>query len=192
MQLDQHFELAFPREVVWAAFRDIPMLVSCLPGASLQSPPGTEPIELLFAVKLGPIAAKFVGEGSVSYNEDYTGTPSGTGADRSTNSRVKGTAAFELLTEGEATRVNLAIDYVLTGALAQVGRPGIVKEIAAKLTQQFAANLQARIAERAAFASAPASEPPPPRREVAPQQLNAGVLLWSVVWGRLKHLLRLR
>jgi aerobic carbon-monoxide dehydrogenase small subunit len=79
---------------------------------------------------------------------------------------------------------------VLTGALAQVGRPGIVKEIAARLTQQFAGNLQARIAERAALATAPASAPPPPPREAAPRELNAGALLWSVVWGRLKHSLR--
>ncbi|HEY8429647.1 MAG TPA: SRPBCC family protein [Sandaracinaceae bacterium] len=190
MQLEESFELAFPRDAVWAAFKDVPLLVSCLPGASLRSAPGAEPIELVFAVKLGPITARFVGEGSVCYAEDYTGRISGSGADRATNSRVKGAAAFALLAEAESTRVVTRIDYTLTGALAQVGRAGIVKEIAARLTRQFAENLQARIGERMGSAS-PAgmtgSRVPHahvPKEESRP--VDGGALVWDVVLGRLK------
>ena len=41
------------------------MLVSCLPGASLASEPGVDPLEFGLAVKLGPIAANFTGQGKL-------------------------------------------------------------------------------------------------------------------------------
>lgn len=149
MQLEETFELAFPRDVVWTAFQDIPLLVSCLPGASLQGDYSADQLKLVFAVKLGPIAARFAGEGSVDYREDCTGILTGSATDRGTGSRVRGSAAFVLQAAAGTTRVGLLIDYALSGMLAQVGRPGIVRELAAGLTRQFAANLRTRIAERA-------------------------------------------
>jgi carbon monoxide dehydrogenase subunit G len=149
VQFEETFELAFPRELVWTAFQDIPLLVSCLPGASVQGDYSVDRLQLIFAVKLGPIAARFAGEGSVDYREDCTGILTGSATDRATGSRVRGSAAFVLEPVADATRVGLLIDYALSGMLAQVGRPGIVRELAAGLTRQFAANLRARIAERA-------------------------------------------
>jgi len=149
VQFEEAFELAFPRELVWTAFQDIPLLVSCLPGASVQGDHSADHLQLIFAVKLGPIAARFAGEGSVDYREDCTGILTGSATDRATGSRVRGSAAFALESVAGATRVGLLIDYSLSGMLAQVGRPGIVRELAAGLTRQFAANLRTRIAERA-------------------------------------------
>ncbi len=193
MQLEETFEVAFAREVVWAAFKDIPMLVSCLPGASLQSDPGVDPLRLVFAVKLGPVSARFTGEGSVVYNENHTGTLTGSGADRTTNSRVKGNAAFALESSDCVTHVRLVIDYALSGVLAQLGRPGIVKDMAANLTRQFAANLQTRIAERAA--ADPAMKDG--RLQASPvgssaQPVDAGALLGNALVSRLKQIIRTR
>src|SRR5215510_3285592 len=154
MQLEQSFDLPFAREEAWAAFQDVPMLVSCLPGATLASAPGVEPLAFGLAVKLGPIAASFAGQGSLTYGSDYTGVLAGGGTDRGTSSRVKGSATFALEEKGNGTLVRLAIDYSLTGALAQSGRSGIARELAAGITRQFGANLRERLSARDKDASA--------------------------------------
>jgi carbon-monoxide dehydrogenase small subunit len=87
---------------------------------------------------------------------------------------VKGEATFALAEIPEGTRVQVLVDYALTGALAQFGRPGIVKEIASNIAQQFAANLRARLA---GLTEAPPSEP-----------LDAGDLLGRVIRGRVKRI----
>lgn len=174
MQLEESFDLPVARALAWQAFRDIPMLVSCLPGAQLTSEADADPLQIVFAVKLGPIKASFAGQGRVEYAEDYSGAMSGSGADRGTNSRVRGDARFALTETDRGTRVQIVVDYTLTGALAQFGRPGIVKEIASSIAQQFAANLRARLAEETAGA--------------APTQLDGGKVLWNVMKGRVKRM----
>jgi carbon monoxide dehydrogenase subunit G len=186
MQLEQSFELPFPRAAVWTAFQDIPILVTCLPGASLSSAPRVSPLVFTLAVKLGPVAAKFAGEGDVTYGDDHRGLLSGSGADRASGSRVKGSAAFSLHETAGGTRVDLLIDYTLTGTLAQFGRTGIVKELAAGITRQFAANLQARLGEYVATATGAAAAASP--ASALPAQMDGGALLWRVLWSRLKRL----
>ena len=178
MQLEESFDLPVARAAAWDAFRDVAMLVSCLPGARLTSAADADPLQVVFSVKLGPINTHFAGQGKVEYG-DYTGSFSGSGADRGTNSRVKGDARFSLTEVPEGTRVQVVVDYALTGALAQFGRPGIVKEIAAKITQQFAANLRTRLA---AIAGQTHEE------GAAAAQLDAGGIMWGVVKGRVKRL----
>jgi carbon monoxide dehydrogenase subunit G len=178
VQLEQSFDLPVERDQVWLAFCDVSMLVSCLPGARLTSEADADPLRIVFSVKLGPISASFGGEGHVVYNDGYSGGFSGSGADRKTNSRVKGEARFSLHEVSDGTRVRIAVDYALTGTLAQFGRPGIVKEIAANLTQQFAANLRTRLAQDAVARTA--GDPAAP--------LDAGGLLVKAAGGRIKRL----
>jgi uncharacterized protein len=178
VQLEQSFDLPLPCAAAWEAFRDVDMLVSCLPGAKLTSPADADPLQVVFAVKLGPISTSFAGQGKVVYGDDHSGSFSGSGTDRATNSRVKGDAKFALTEIPEGTRVQVLVDFALTGALAQFGRAGIVKEIASNITQQFAANLRARVAESAC--DAPAEE--------AASQLDAGGLVWRAVSGRVKRI----
>jgi carbon monoxide dehydrogenase subunit G len=182
MQLEQTFDLAFPRETAWAAFQDVPMLVSCLPGASLASAPGVEPLEFGLAVKLGPIAAKFAGQGGLTYGRDYTGVLAGGGTDRGTGSRVKGSATFALEEKSGGTRVRLSIDYSLTGALAQFARSGIARELAAAITRQFAANLQVSLEARATGAASGAARP----ETAEPARLDVGASLWNALTTRIR------
>jgi carbon monoxide dehydrogenase subunit G len=186
VQLEETFELPFPPARVWAAFQDVPMLVSCLPGASLQGDAVTDPLQLVFAVKLGPVSARFAGEGSIAYQEDWTGVLTGAGSDRGTHSRVKGSAAFALESIDAGTRVRLVIDYALSGVLAQVGRPGIVKDIAAGLTRQFAANLQSRIAEREGSGAGPQAGDGAQPASAGP--IDAGALVGGALVQRLKKM----
>ena len=103
MQLEQSFTLPFTAATVWPAFADVPMLVACMPGASLSGEPravtnaaapgaansatssatsGAD-IDLVFTVKLGPITGAFQGQGEVRRDDAaMCGTFSGNGADR--------------------------------------------------------------------------------------------------------------
>jgi carbon monoxide dehydrogenase subunit G len=185
VQLEQFFTLPFPLAAAWSAFADVPMLVSCMPGAALHGEPRSAEsgadIDLIFTVKLGPITGAFQGHGEVRRDDAaHSGTFSGAGADRKSGSRVKGEAKFALTATGEyETRVDIAVNYSLTGALAQFSRGAIVQELAAALTRDFAANLQARIAA-SQTPGAPAAAP----QEIQP--LDAGRLMWRAVGARLR------
>lgn len=218
MQLEQRFRLSAPAARTWPAFRDVPLLVSCLPGASLEGPEQDGVWPLRFDVRLGPIAASFAGTGRLALDDAArSGRFEGQAADRKTQSRVKGAAAFALAEdETGGTEVSVSIDYALTGALAQFGRAGIVRELATALTAQFAQSLQARLAAleaaappdaaatatatqpagnaapHAADAPVPAPAPgpvPPPSPAAAP--LALGPLLWAALRARLARLLGL-
>lgn len=147
MEIEQSFTVPYPRDVVWTSFHDTPGIVACLPGASLAAPPDNGLLKLLMTVKLGPIVASFAGDGEMTLDEaNYRGSVSGTGVDRKSASRVKGDAAFSLTdtTPGE-TRVDVKVDYTIAGSLAQFSRGGIVKELATRMTEAFAANLKAKL-----------------------------------------------
>lgn len=189
MQIEQRFELPVPPAAAWPAFHDIALLVECLPGASLTGPVEGGEVPLRFAVRLGPIAAGFVGAGKVSFDEAAQGGRfEGAAADRKTNSRVKGAADFSLAPHEGGTVVTVRVDYTLSGTLAQFGRAGIVRELATALTAQFAANLESRLAATLPALSG-AAEPlaPSPRAAVA-APLGGGALLLQVLrarWARL-------
>jgi len=175
MELEQQFELSIAPDLVWAAFQDIELLVTCLPGASLTGPAADGELPLRFEVKLGPIAAGFVGTGRVDFDQAArSGRFEGSASDKRTNSRVKGAAHFQLepqIPEGSAagnpstgSTVKVRVDYNLTGSLAQFSRAGIVRELASALTAQFANNLSERL-----LASTPQAHP------VLPERLNQDV-----------------
>lgn len=147
MEIEQSFSVPFPRAQVWACFQDIEGVVACLPGAGLAEPPQDGKLKLTMTVKLGPIVAAFAGDGEMRLDgASCTGAVSGSGADRKSGSRVKGEAAFALHEEGAAaTRVEVKVDYSIAGSLAQFSRGGIVKELATRLTEAFAANLKGRL-----------------------------------------------
>ena len=198
MQLEQSFTLPFPLAAVWFAFADVPMLVSCMPGAALQGEPRSvangAAFDLLFTVKLGPITGAFQGQGEVRHDAlTHSGTFSGAGADRKSGSRVKGEAKFALTATGAGeTRVEVKVDYSLTGALAQFSRAAIVKELAAALTRDFSANLRERIAAGQTISGATVDVAPAGQRESAPaiapeeaQPLHAGRLFWRLLRARI-------
>jgi len=152
MNLEQRFAVAQPADAVWAAFHDPQLLADCLPGASLDGPPREDgSLPLRFKVKLGPIAAAFAGTGRLDLDEaGHAGAFAGQATDGKSNSRVKGEARFRLEAQDAGTAVAVAVDFAITGSLAQFSREGIVRALAEQLTRQFAENLQQRLAQPAA------------------------------------------
>ena len=146
--LEQQFSVAHPPEQVFAMFDDIAAVAACLPGASLTAPPKPERVEGAIRVRIGPIAATFQGAARVERNPaDMSGRIVGIGNDRRSRSSTQGEIRYRLvpIEQGAATRVDLSIGYTLTGMLAQVGRPGLVRDLAARLIAEFAGNLDRRL-----------------------------------------------
>jgi carbon-monoxide dehydrogenase small subunit len=144
--LEQQFSVAHPPEQVFAMFDDIAAVAACLPGASLTAPPRPERIEGAIRVRIGPIAATFQGAARVERNPaDMSGRIVGIGTDRRSRSSTQGEIRYRLVPIEQGTRVDLSIGYTLTGMLAQVGRPGLVRDLAARLIAEFAGNLDRRL-----------------------------------------------
>ena len=195
MQIEQTFRLPLAPDVVWPAFQDVRLLVSCLPGAALTGEEQESGWPLRFDVKLGPIAATFAGNGRLEIEASTkSGRFEGQASDRKTQSRVKGKAAFSLHSEDGGTRVQVQLDYALSGALAQFGRAGIVKEIAAGLSEQFAKSLQSQLMqsqlkpERSDLADAmPMPPSTTPSHSIPVTQATAPISLGRVIAGALRR-----
>ena len=184
-ELTQSFIVRHPRPVVWRFMADVERVAACMPGAALTGPVRDGRLEGRIAIKLGPIGATFAGQGTVALDAAaYRGVIEGGGRDRRSATRAKGRVAYRLIEEGDgaATRVEIEVAFSLAGPLAQFSRGGIVTDLAARLTAAFADNLQARLDAEAGGAPAGATEP-------AAAKLDAGGLLVSVLWARIKAVL---
>ncbi|MDE5443864.1 2Fe-2S iron-sulfur cluster binding domain-containing protein [Bradyrhizobium sp. CSA207] len=173
--LDQRFTLPHAPAKVFAMFDDIKSIAACLPGVSLTAPPKPERVEGAIRVRLGPIAAAFEGAARVERDPaTLSGRIVGIGTDRRSRSATQGEICYRLvpIDGGAATAVELSIGYTLTGMLAQVGRPGLVRDLAGRLVADFAGNLDRHMSGA-------------PLREVAPAELGGLPIIFDVLRARL-------
>ena len=153
VRLAQSFVLEHARDVVWRLMSDPQAVARCMPGAHLDGAPRDGNISGHIAVKLGPIAANFAGEGSVKqFPGEYRQVIEGRGGDRKSGSRVTGSVDYRLSAisgeaGNEATRVDVVISYALTGLLAQLGRSGLVRDLARRIGETFAHNIDAQLSD---------------------------------------------
>jgi len=176
--LDQQFTVAQPPEKVLAMFADIAAVAACLPGVSLIGQPDPNRVEGELRVRTGPITATFLGAARVEQNAaDMSGRIVGMGSDGRSRSSTQGEIRYRLvpIEQGAATRVDLSIGYTLTGVLAQMGRTGLMRDLAKRLIAEFADNLDRRLSGRAAV------EPG------SPADLNGLSLLIGVLRERMRQ-----
>jgi aerobic carbon-monoxide dehydrogenase small subunit len=146
--LQQQFMVAHPPQRVFELFGDIAGVAACLPGASLTGLPTPERVDGSIRIKIGPISANFLGAARVERDPALlSGRIVGVGSDQRSRSATQGEIRYRLvpIEAGTATRVELSIGYSLTGMLAQVGRSGLVSDLAGRLVAAFAANLDRRL-----------------------------------------------
>lgn len=174
---DETFSVAFPPEDVFALFGRIEEVASCLPGATITARPSPERVEGAIRVKMGPIAAAFRGAALVTRDEAArSGRIVGAGHDAGGRSSTQGAITYRVVPgeTPEGARVELSVGYTLKGALAQFGRPGLVRDLAARITTQFARNIEARLA---------GEDPPEASRELSPLSLVFGMVRgWVGTW----------
>jgi carbon monoxide dehydrogenase subunit G len=140
---------------VWTLFQDVPQLAQCLPGAELTADKGDGVYAGTVGVKLGPMTATFEGEATVTADEaSRSGTVNGKGVDKRGGSVGQVKVAYSLEETEGVTKVNVDADVILSGAAAQFGRTGLIKEMSNRLIGEFVecveAKLSAETAEEAA------------------------------------------
>jgi len=177
---DEHFTVAFPPGQVFDMFGDVRRVAACLPGATLTATPAPDRAEGKISVKLGPISASF--RGAVRIERDVatlSGRIIGIGNDQRSRSSTQGDIRYRLLPfdNGASTRIELSIGYSLRGFLAQIAREGLVRDLAKRLTAEFARNLGLSLSGAA------------PEQ---PKQLNGLMLAFDLLKGLLKGLRKSR
>lgn len=187
MKVEERLAVARPPDAVWALFCDVPEVVQCLPGAELLKDLGDARYEGRVTVRLGPVNAAFGGEATVHNDaEARRGRIEGKGVDRKSGSRGSIAVTYQLTEIAAGTEVHFDADIVLSGPAAQFGRPGLVRELSARILRDFAKNLEARLAAPSGApaageaAGADGTPPPLPHREVHGLSLLLGSVLGLV------------
>lgn len=191
MKVEERFEVARPPDVVWALFCDVPEVVQCLPGAELLKDLGDDRYEGRVTLRLGPVTTAFGGEATVRNDpEARSGRIEGRGVDRKSGSRGSIDVTYTLAEVPIGTAVQFDADIVLSGPAAQFGRPGLIRELSARILRDFAGNLEARLVPESAVAAGDPGDggaaPPPP---LPNRELNGLRLLWSSLVSLVRNFL---
>jgi carbon-monoxide dehydrogenase small subunit len=177
--LRQSFAVSFPRDQVWRFFADIDQVTRCMPGARLTKPVQGSRTEGEVNVKIGPIVSAFHGVLDVARDDSrFRGTVRGAGRDAKSPSSARAIITYAVQSAGaSASQVEVAVKFLLSGALAQFSRSGLVNDVADHLTRVFAQNLEARLSGR------------PIAAETA-ETLDAAAIARSALWARIVSFVR--
>ena len=188
MKVAQKFTVARPPAEVWAFFQDVPAVARCMPGAELLEDKGDGLYAGKVKARLGPFGATFEGEARVTPDPAaHSGHVEGKGVDKRGGSRTRMVMDYRLAPVGDGTEVTVDADVTLAGAIAQVGRTGLIQETANILVQDFVAALERELAPAAQ--SAPAEAPSPASAKTDARDIRGGSLGLRALWAWLKSLL---
>ena len=181
MMLTERYEIPAPLASVAPLFQDVLLLVPHVPGAQVRTGTGEGPFEGTLSVAFGPRVIKLGGSFTYRYDpETRTGRLDGSGSDARGNSRATGHATFSVSSAPEdtvapaVTRVDVDVDFTLTGPLAMVaetGAPHVARSIFADFSQSLTAQL----------AATPAEAPPRPGGTAGAAPVNGLRLIWSAL-----------
>jgi carbon-monoxide dehydrogenase small subunit len=178
----EEFTVAYPPDKVFDMLGDVRQVAACLPGASLTGMPTLERVEGAIRVKLGPISADFRGAARIERDvETLSGRIVGIGSDQRSRSSTQGEIRYRLVPseQGTATQVELSIGYSLKGMLAQIARDGLVRDLAARLTADFARNLDRHLSGNA-----------PAAMTEGPHELDGITMLIDILRRRVSAVIR--
>ena len=183
--VEASFHIDQPANRVWDFFQDVPEVVTCMPGTELLAQTGAAAYKGKVTVKLGPVTAAFEGEASIVETDPDARMAriDATGIDRRGNNRAKASVTYEVNEDAGRSRVTLYGSIRLSGALAQMGRGGIIQDVANRLTVQFSERLHDKLSRSGPEAVAAADAQAPP------QAIAGARLTQFIVFARIKRLL---
>src|SRR5258708_22004329 len=170
MQIQNSFSVPVDRATAWRLLLDVPRMARAMPGARLIEERPDRSYRGEVAVKLGPVRLAFAGEARITALDEaaYQAKVEAKGSDTKGRGSAQAKLAFALVPEEGATRVEIATDLQLVGAVAQYGRSaGLIKELANQLVGEVAANLRREIAEAEPPAPEQPSDAPPSQAPAA-------------------------
>jgi uncharacterized protein len=169
VKLENSFEVPAPPEAAWALLMDVPKIIPCMPGATLDESVDDENWKATMAVKLGPISLSFKTDVKREETDEAARRAKLSARAREARGRGNASATIEssLTPQNGGTKVDIVTDLQLTGPVAQYGR-GLVQDVSFQLVGQFADCLKKQLAastpEEAAAVVAQQSRPVGGRR----------------------------
>lgn len=151
MDLTNSFTVPADLDTAWETLLDVEAIAPCMPGAKLDTVDGDD-FTGTVKVKLGPVSLTYGGEAKfLEKNADtHVAVIEGTGKETRGSGTAKATVTTALVAESEnVTRVDVTTNLTITGKAAQFGR-GVMQDVAGRLVDQFAKNLEGVIASRVA------------------------------------------
>ena len=155
MRLENSFHVGAPAERAWDLLMDVPRVVPCMPGATLDETVDDSHWKATMQVKLGPIGLTFATDVERTEADEAARRVKLVANARETRNRGRATATIEssLAAQNGGTRVDIVTDLSLSGAVAQYGR-GMIEDISSRMVTSFSSCLQAQLGESAEEAEA--------------------------------------
>jgi carbon monoxide dehydrogenase subunit G len=140
VRLENSFDVPASLDAAWRLLNDVPSVVPCMPGAKLLEESADDTWKAKLDVKLGPIALQFLTDVRRELIDEAAHRIVLSAKAREARGRGSAQASIDsrLVQADGGTRVAIATDVRLQGTVAQYGR-GIVGDVAARMTEQFAA-----------------------------------------------------
>ncbi|MFY9927008.1 MAG: SRPBCC family protein, partial [Streptosporangiaceae bacterium] len=145
MQLQNEFTVPSPVSEVWKTLLDVERIAPCLPGATVDRVDGDE-VTGRVKIKVGPITASYAGTARFVTKDEsaHRFVLQASGRETRGSGTASATVEVRMSEDESATRVTVSTELDITGRQAQFGR-GVMADIAARLTDQFASCLAAQL-----------------------------------------------
>jgi uncharacterized protein len=186
MEFENTFVVDAPVEKVWDLLLDVERIAPCMPGAQVLEQTADDAYKVAVKVKLGPMTMNY--KGDVEIVDKDAAAHSATMRAKAKEARGQGTASanirMALEPQDGRTQASILTEMQMSGKAAAMGQ-GVIKDVAASLTDTFAQNLAALV-EAPAVAAAPEGGAPPPPPQEEPASLDAGQIAASVAANRLR------
>lgn len=188
MRIEKQVHVGRPADEVWRFLTDVPSVVSCIPGAELGESLGDDKYRGSFRLKVGALSAKIEGEGKVRRDDaGRSGMIEGGGVDRRGGSRVSTTMSYAVKDAPGGSIVDVIAELTLAGPLSQIGRTGLIEDVANRLTDEFSEALAARLSKQSSAPVADcATAPQPPPVHPVSTSFDVGRAVRVGLWKRIR------
>jgi carbon monoxide dehydrogenase subunit G len=168
MEFHNEFDVKAPLDEVWDTMLDVERVAPCVPGAQVLERTGEDAYKVGIKVKVGPVSMQYRGAVEITDKDPSSHMAQMTAKAR--EARGQGTAnanvRMSLSGNGDLTHGTINTEVQLSGRAAAMGQ-GVIKDVSARIVDQFAANLAEMLGGGGA---APAAEEQPTQQQQQPQQ----------------------
>jgi uncharacterized protein len=157
LQLEHEFEVPASPDQTLELLLDAERVVPCMPGAKLLEVVDDDTWKSELGIKLGPVGMQFLADVKLLERDDANRVVKLSVSARDTRGKGGAEATVDSAlhpTASGGTRVAMTTDLRFSGQAAQLGRPGVVKDVSNKMVGQFAECIKGQLSaapeERAA------------------------------------------
>jgi uncharacterized protein len=146
MEFQNEFDVKAPLDEVWNTVLDVEKVAPCVPGAEVLEKVSDDAYKVGIKVKVGPVSMQYRGEVEIVERDPSSHRAVMTAKAR--EARGQGTAnanvKMSLSGNGDSTHGSIATEVQLSGRAAAMGQ-GVIKDVSARIVDQFAENLAAML-----------------------------------------------